>query len=197
MSMYNYIKGDEFISSTERLQINPDKMGTTFQDYQKGKYILLDEEQVAFMEENPEASPAEVYLKRWLTDSDDHSSPYTEMYTWYNTNTTYFLVNGKRYNIFDWTKNYQEAQVYKNAGRETMLFFLGTDEYITSVDAALNLFQTVALFMIDVENIRTRHYRFIDEHPDQIDGYDYTEGVPPVPNITIENLSENAANQEE
>ncbi|MCC8186554.1 MAG: hypothetical protein LIP08_03305 [Bacteroides sp.] len=37
--------------------------GTTLEDYHKGAYILLDEEQVAFYEVNPQGTPEEVFNK--------------------------------------------------------------------------------------------------------------------------------------
>lgn len=43
------------------LDENSYEIGTTWEDYKNGKWVLLSEEQVAFREENPDASAEEVF----------------------------------------------------------------------------------------------------------------------------------------
>lgn len=64
MSKYIYIQKDAaniYVTMPEKLDTANNDIGTTWEDYVAGKYVLLTEEQIAFKEANEGASVEEVF----------------------------------------------------------------------------------------------------------------------------------------
>lgn len=65
MNMFVYIKNDIFENHVELPEmLSPelyDNLGSTLEDYKDGKWVLLNDKQVAFLEEHPTVSMEEVF----------------------------------------------------------------------------------------------------------------------------------------
>ena len=58
--MNKYIKDGQFIEFSFELD-EKYNVGSSYEDYQNGKFVKLSEEQISFMESNPTASISEVW----------------------------------------------------------------------------------------------------------------------------------------
>ncbi|MDR1644228.1 MAG: hypothetical protein LBS05_00160 [Tannerellaceae bacterium] len=67
MTKYTYIQKDAigvYVEFDFELDRESNFIGTTFEDYKAGAWVLLSEEQIAFRESNPDASVEEVFNMR-------------------------------------------------------------------------------------------------------------------------------------
>jgi hypothetical protein len=56
-----YVPGDHFILNKKLDSAYYDNIGDTLEDFENNKFVLLNDEQVEFLNNNPEASMKEVY----------------------------------------------------------------------------------------------------------------------------------------
>ena len=186
---YYYIHDDEFITTDEPLNGDEYEIGEqSFQDYNDKKYILLDEQQIDYMLNHPKASPLEVFFKQELGDNYNYGRKLSPVINWYNENVEYVLINNKRYPLFDWRELLAQALVYKEAGRETMTFFIGEDKFEGTPQDVYNFAVNMGVFNCDLDRVRQKHFSYLESSLDNIGDYDYTDGAPEVINATFTKL---------
>jgi hypothetical protein len=106
--MNKYIKDGQFIEFSFELD-EKYNVGSSYEDYQNGKFVKLSDEQISFMESNPTASISEVWnmkmnvVERTLEQAKQEN--YAKKFvwfsagsmssgTWYCTKANYNIVNG-------------------------------------------------------------------------------------------------------
>lgn len=193
---YVYIKKNHsthFVEFSEAL--NPelyDNIGTTWQDYEANKWVLLSSEQVAFHEEHPTASVKEVYdmeiavpvrtleqakqEKLWAIEGYDRSDA---------VNGFTIQLGGQE--IETWIDRETRAD-YKNSldaaellGRkEVTPVFNGVPVTIPVQTAKLALAQ-IQIYANQCYNVTEQHKAAVNalETIEAVDAYDYMQGYPP------------------
>lgn len=182
--MFYYIHDDEFITTDTELS-GYDLGEQKLEDYKNGKYILLNPNQIEFMEANPKASPLEVFLCQLLGPKVPQFQ--TAMQKWFYENAEKVRINGQLVDKFDWRNLLQEVWVYKQAGREEVTFTIWGKKYKSNTDTIYNFLIQYAIFCYDLEKVREEHYNYIELHPED-ENYDYTVGVPQILSINLEEL---------
>lgn len=184
--IYYYIHEDEFITTDEPLNENEYEVGEqNISDYNAGKYIPLDRQQIEYMRDHPRATPLEVFFKQEFGDNYNYGRKLSPVINWYNENVEYVLINNKRYPLFDWKGLLSEALVYKEAGRETMTFLIGEDWFQGTPQEVYDFAINMGVFNCDLDRVRYKHFGYLESNLDDIGDYDYTEGAPEVISITF------------
>lgn len=168
-----------------------DKIGTTYQDFLEGKWVLLSEEQVNFHKENPQASINEVLnmeldehleLERTLEIAQIEAIQKLNAYD--NSDAVNgFTINGT---IKAWF-TVQERTNYKNSldsakllGVDTLQFFVGDQALTIDTSMAERLLAMIQIYA-DACFIQTKkHENAIKalETIEEVDNYDFTTGYP-------------------
>src|SRR5574344_1694023 len=97
--MNKYIKDGQFIEFSFELD-EKYNVGSSYEDYQNGKFVKLSEEQISFMESNPTASISEVWnmkmnvVERTLEQAKQEKLAAIEQYD-SSDSVNSFSVNGK------------------------------------------------------------------------------------------------------
>lgn len=100
--MFIYLKKDisnHYVEFEEMLDPELyDNIGTTYEDYKNNKWILLDEEQLAFKSEHPTATIEEIVNKALnpITPAQARRSKNNELSTYYYDNYNKFTVNDEQ-----------------------------------------------------------------------------------------------------
>lgn len=196
---YVYIKKNHsthFVEFSEAL--NPelyDNIGTTWQDYEDNKWVLLSSEQVAFREEHPNASVKEVYdmemspepptpertlgqakrEKIWEIEEYDHSSAVNgfiirmggqEMETWIDRETR-----------ADYKNSLDAAELLEKT--EVTPVFNGVPVTI-SVQTAKQDLAKIQIYANQCYNATEQHKAAVNslDAIEAVDAYDYKTGYP-------------------
>lgn len=181
--MNYYIHNDEFITTDIELTENIGQQSLS--DYKNGKYIKLNEAQIQYMNDNPQASPLEVFLMSRI--GPKLSVLENQMYQWYYDNVEKVIINGRTYEIFDWRSLLQEARVYLELGRETMTFTIWGHRFQGTTQQVYQFLLQFGAFCCDLGRIRETHFNYVEAHPDE-ENYDYTVGVPQVISVNFEEV---------
>ena len=100
--MFTYLKKDiagHYVEFEEKLDPELyDNIGTTYEDYKNNKWVLLDEDQLAFKEEHPTATIEEIINKAInpITPAQARRSKNSELSTYYYDNYNKFTVNDEQ-----------------------------------------------------------------------------------------------------
>lgn len=100
--MFTYLKKDiagHYVEFEEMLDPELyDNIGTTYEDYKNNKWILLDEDQLAFKSEHPTATIEEIINKALnpITPAQARRSKNSELSTYYYDNYNKFTVNDEQ-----------------------------------------------------------------------------------------------------
>lgn len=192
--MYTYVKRNiprHYVTLENKL--NPDlysNIGSTYQDYLYNKYVLLTDEQVAFHNENPEATVEEVFnlaindnaepartlevaKKEMLQKIDSHDA---------SDEVNGFLINGIKAWFTVQERNNYKASIdsAKLLGIESLSFFVGdhlltiTPEMAEYMLAAIQLYADQCFIVTKQHKLKVESLESIEE----VDLYDYYTGYP-------------------
>lgn len=187
--MVTYIKlGTKSNYITLENELNPslyDNIGSTYQDYLDGKFVVLAEEQIAFKNENPNASVREVFemklrersveeirnsklfeVERYDSSSDVNQFFYNDQPFWLDKSTRVGLVNS--------------TTILKNAGKEDTTLWLGDFHVTLPCDQVLQMLAALEIYALDCYNVTATHKYNINKLStiEDIEAYDCTSGYP-------------------
>lgn len=191
---YTYIKlgipGYYFNPEEPLTEENCDVLGTTYEDFLNGKFVPLNEEQITFSEENPNASIKEifdmqliehpVYVKT-LEEAIQQKIQEINMYDT-SSNVNGFYLNGMQVWLDKDTRVglMNSLTIEKNSGKETSTLWFNDICININCDAAIQMLSSLELYALECYNRTAEHRVNVKglEVIEDVDGYDYTEGYP-------------------
>ena len=189
---YTYIKkeipGYYFRPSEPLTGENCDILGSTWNDFQNGKFVPLNEEQIAFAESHPTATIEEVfnmalvqlpirtlelaiYEKIAEIDNYDKSKAVNSFYlngsaVWLDKDTRVGLMNS--------------LNIEKAAGKEDSVLWFNDIRIEIKCDIAIQLLSALELYALECYNKTAEHKMTVKtlNNIKDVDGYDYSIGYP-------------------
>lgn len=198
--MFTYIKISVPSYYVELVEIlTPDlynDLGSTWEDFMDGKWVLLSEEQVDFKNENPDASVKEVWnmemipahvrtvdeAKREMLDNIDRYDNSTEVngFTINDTIITWFSVQERL--------NYKESiNAAKILGKETVNFFVDDVMLSVNCDAAIGMLAQIQNYADECFIVTKQHKIAVEtmDNIEDIDSFSYEAGYPEKLNFNL------------
>lgn len=198
MTRYTYIKnniGNGFVEFPERMNTSLyNNIGVTYDDYLKGKWVLLNSNQVNYKKQHPGASVQEVWNMGADSEEETISSAIGKLLNKISTydksdNVNAFLINGEK----AWIDAQQRAS-YKNSldsvkllGVNAVQVIINGNTYSISTEDAercLAMIQYYADQCYIVTETHKNEVRQLD-NLDAIRNYDYTVGYPKMLNFEL------------
>ena len=192
MAKYTYIQReitDFFLYRDTKLEADLFDIGTTWEDYVDFKFVQLSKAQAKFHEDNPEASPYEVWnmelnppYVRTLEDAKNEMIQRIDEYD-QSENVNGFTVNGTQngWITAEERSNYRSSiDAAKLLGVETLTFYIGDMMMELSPEQAEFMLAQIQLYA-DQCFIVTKQHKLAVEALDTIeavDAFPYTEGYP-------------------
>jgi len=199
MNKFTYIKKDikgfyvEFGSMfDERLYNN---IGSTYEDFLNGLWVLLSDEQVEFHKSNPFASVKEVWdmefeqpKERTLDDAKEEMLEKIDKYDSSN-NVNGFTINNELEGWF----TAEERSNYKSSidaatilGIETLSFFVGDNLLEVSPTQAKVMLARIQIYADECFIVTKQHKLAVEALStiEEVDNYPYSEGYPSKINFT-------------
>lgn len=190
--MIYYIKNNDIIKLTDELPSHLYKIGETYEDYQKGMFVKLSDEQVEYYKKHSNASIYEIWNLGIVTPitpepptiDEIKQNKIAELYRYDSSdNVDGFTIN----NIIPAWFTREERNTYttsvnaaKLLGNETMVFAVG--ENILQVPTANAEFMLAALqaYADECYIVTKQHELAINslETIEEINNYDFTTGYP-------------------
>ena len=197
------IKG-YFINYTEEIDAEywAGQIGTTYEDFLNGKWVLLSEEQVLFHENNPEASVREVLNLAIIVPTNERTleevknEKLQQLYEYDSSNAVNgFIVNG----IEGWftaaeRSNFRASiDSAKLLNIDTLSFFVGNIEIVLSTTQAELLLAQIQHYADSCFLETKRHEVAIETLTtiEEIDNYDFTTRYPAKLEFTLNSSNEN------
>lgn len=174
-----YIYMNQFVTSDEPLNPEVYEIGSTLTDYKQGKYVPLNEDQINYMQEHPYADQQEVFLMHPTSSVMYVETLADKANAYFNDNYNFVLINGEKHFLWEYQDILNKAELLKWAGRDSIEFISNDEVFNVGVDTAINMMKQIGIYYYDAYRVINQHYRYIQEHPNDID-YDYTTGYPTV-----------------
>lgn len=191
---YTYIKlgipGYYFNPEEPLTEENCDVLGTTYEDFLNGKFVPLNEEQITFSEENPNASIKEIFDMQliehpvYVKTLEEAIQQKIQEINIYDTssNVNGFYLNGMQVWLDKDTRVglMNSLTIEKNSGKETSTLWFNDICININCDAAIQMLSSLELYALECYNRTAEHRVEVKALQDveDIDSYDYTEGYP-------------------
>lgn len=201
--MYTYIiktfRGYYFEIPEMLTSENYDNLGSTYEDFQNGCFVLLSDEQVQFHKDYPQASIKEVLEMQLYQPQVDEvqllnqarQTKLTEIDIYdLSDSVNSFTINGV---ITAWLTpteraNYaQSVAAAKLLQQDTLSFYIGDNYLEVEVNNAERLLAALQLYADKCFIVTKQHKLAVQQLEDieSINNYDYTSGYPDKLNFTI------------
>jgi hypothetical protein len=203
MTKFIYIKKNQagkFLEFNEQFDEKLfNNIGTTWEDYEADKWVMLSNNQVSFLKEHPGASEKEVWdmkmypvepiesdipepvehpvateheetaLERKLREIDEY-----DVYSFAIGDKDYWLDTQQRHEILE------QVAAYRAAKEKEMTRWIDGDEYTFTLTQWIKIAQRITVYASKVENTKNTHKKNVSELQDEIeiDHYDFTTGYP-------------------
>lgn len=188
METYYFIYNKGFVLVRGDYTFNPDIMdnlGTTLDDYNEGKYVLLNEEQTSFLKSNAGITPEEawdmsfdVYVKEGdinalIADILDYDSSsdvnvfyVNDIPVWFNKETRISLGNS--------------ISIEKEIGKETTILWINNTPYTMGIEEAKQMLIDLELYAISCYNNTQKNIATVKTFTlkEEIKNFDITQGYP-------------------
>ena len=188
METYYFIYNKGFVLVRGDYTFNPDikdNLGTTLDDYNEGKYVLLNEEQTSFLKSNAGITPEEawdmsfdVYVKEGdinalIADILDYDSSsdvnvfyVNDIPVWFNKETRISLGNS--------------ISIEKEIGKETTILWINNTPYTMGIEEAKQMLIDLELYAISCYNNTQKNIATVKTFTlkEEIKNFDITQGYP-------------------
>lgn len=196
---FTYIKKNipgEFIVFAEPLKFEEyDNLGETWQDYLDNKWVLLNEQQVAFHESNPTASIKEVFdmqlapaPSRTLEQAKREKLRQIKEYDQSEAVNSFILGNQSMWLTVN-ERQQLATQINANEaiGRETMTRYFGGQEFTFPLTTWKQMLVALEVYAGDALNTTEAHRIAVNalETIEEVDSYNYEANYPEKLNFTI------------
>lgn len=164
------------------------QIGTTYQDFLDGKWVLLSDEQVAFHEEHPEANVAQVFNmelpvepERTLEQAKFEKKEQINQYDRSNSVNS-FTINGQQMWLTVQERQQIATQISANeaVGRENMTRWFNEVEFTFPIATWKQMLVALEVYAGDALNVTESHKAAVDalDSIEAVDNYDYTADYP-------------------
>lgn len=184
---YYYIKSNKVIELNRMLNPKFYTIGESYEDYLKGQYILLTDEQVHYMLHNPDSNIYLIYhlgVKPQPTLEQVKAKKLMEI-SQYNTspNVDQFTINGvipAWFNPTERTNYALSIQSAKNLGEDTLTFAVGNNVLQVPTDKAEMMLSAIQLYADNCYMVTKQHELAVEalEDIEAVEAYDVTAGYP-------------------
>lgn len=166
-----------------------DNLGSTYQDYLSNKWVMLNDEQLAFKQEHPHASVKEVFemvLKpeQERTIADAKQSKINEILDYdISENVNSFIVNETITTWFTVEErlNYKQSiEAAKLMSIEKLSFFIGDIKFDIVPELAEQMLAMIQLYADQCFIVTKQHKLNVQalETIEEVDNYDFRSGYP-------------------
>lgn len=200
METYTYVKRNSgYVTYNFSLDEESYNVGSTYNDYLNGFWVLLSEDQLTFKSENPKASIKEVIEMKLNPPTPPYEPTLDELkQSKINEITKYDLskdVNNFKLNGLDvWLDKetrvglMNSTQIEKAAGHEDTTLWLGTISLTINCDLAIGLLSQLELYALECFNKTAEHKANVLslETKEEVKNYDYKTGYPEQLNLSTE-----------
>ena len=186
--LYHYIFQNQFITSDEELSADKYPIGQDMQDYVKGMYVPLNEDQIQYEEEHPNASPEEVWEMHEVPYVIHVHTPQDDMNDYYDQNCNIVYLNGEAHRLWEHKDIVYNAECAKIRGRQEFIFMSNGKYFKGDVDNIIDMMRQISLYYYDLKIAMDRHYNYINKHPEEIGTYNYTANLPTVLHFNLEEV---------
>lgn len=191
MTTYHYLKRSIAGVVTLPAPLDPalyNNTGNDFADYWRNMWLPLTEEQTAFAEANPKATPAEIWAckltpapKRTLNQAKAEMVERIETYD-VSPAVNSFTLGGRQIWLDKATRVglANSIAIEAEAGRETTNLWFGGERYSLTISAAKQMLAAVELYALDCYNVTASHKYSVSQLTtiEEVDAYDYRSGYP-------------------
>ena len=201
-TVYTYIKKEipgYYFRPTEPLtEDNCDKLGFTWEDFEEGMFVPLNEEQITFSEEHPNASIKEIFDTKLeevvipeRTIERAKAEKLREINNYDNSRqVNMFTINDEEIVWFTPTEraNYKASiESAKLLGIPTLKFFVNDKLFEVETSKAEMMLAAIQLYADECYIITKQHQITVEnlETIEEVDSYDYTVGYPNKLNFDI------------
>ena len=196
MEKYVYIKksiAKHFVDFAKPLSTEEyNNLGETWEDYEDNKWVLLSDEQVAFYQEHPGASPREVWNMqidnpteetpvKTLEQAKQEKIREIESYD-LSGNVNIFTLGEQQMWLTVPERQQIATQISANeaVGRESMTKWFGGVAYTFTITQWKQMLVAVEVYAGDALNVTESHKAAVEalESVEDVEAYDYTVGYP-------------------
>ena len=193
---YTYIKrGNGYLEFDTPIsqELNGNDLGTTWEDYNRGKFVLLSAEQLAFKDEHPNASIYEVFNMeiaptptRTLEDAKNEMIATIEDYDQSSNVNEFIVTHDGQVIITHWFEPSIRAN-YKNSvesaelvGMSTVSFYVGNMPLTLPTQNAKLMLAQIQLYADACYIVTRQHIAAVEALAtiEAVDAYDYQSGYP-------------------
>lgn len=191
--MFYYIQKNlpvSYIGFKEELQKTSYKISEKYEDFEKGFYIILTDEQVSFAKENTDATPFEIFQMELTSVESEISLPFVkeikinEISKYDESNAVNnFKINGVINAWFTVSErnNYSASiNAAKTVGLEKLTFFVGDIKLEISTAMAELMLAQIQLYADQCFIVTKQHKINVEALTtiEEVENYDYKVGYP-------------------
>lgn len=195
MDGYIFIHNGNYLTVSGDYNYVPDivnNLGETLEDYLNGKYILLNSEQVAFLEANPSAIPIEAFNMTISEEATefDRNELISRIKEYGNSDSVKtFYVNGKAVWYDSETRQSISSSITmeKEIGKDTTTLWVDNTPYELTIEVALDFFKQIELYSKACYNVTQTYIAQVKNLTlkEEIRTFDNTKGYPEKLNFNL------------
>lgn len=199
MSVYikKEIPGHFFKPNIQLTEDNCDILGTTYEDYENGKFVELNDSQIAFANENLNASIEEIFnmqINQITVEQQIKEAKLNKLdeLTYYDNSQEIndFTINNEIHAWFTPTErtNYKQSiESAKLLNIDTLQFYIGDTLFNINVIQAEQMLAMIQMYADKCFIVTKQHKLAIEQLSDieSIESYDFTVGYPNKLNFEI------------
>ena len=164
------------------------QIGSTYEDFQSGKWVKLSNEQVAFHNEYPSASVREVLKmeldpvhERTLEDAKFEKKEQIAQYDSSEAVNSFTIGNAVMWlNVNERQQLATQIQANEVIGRNDMTKWFNGVSYTFQIDVWKQMLTALEIYAGDALNVTEAHKAAVDalQTIEEVDNYDFTTGYP-------------------
>lgn len=192
---HTFIYKGDYVTVSGDYNCDPDivaNLGETWEDFLADKYVLLNEEQEAFLKTHPEATPIEAFnIAEAIEASEfDKSELISRIEEYGNSNSVKtFYVNGKAIWYDSETRQSISSSITmeKEVGKDTTTLWVDGTPYELTIEVALDFFKQIELYSKACYNVTQTHIAQVRNLTlkEEIKAFNITEGYPEKLNFNL------------
>lgn len=192
---HTFIYKGNYVTVSGDYNCDPDiasNIGETWDDFVNNKYVLLNEEQEAYLELHPQSTPYESFNMTELTEASvsDRNMLISKIEAYdVSDNVNVFYVNDTPvwFNKETRASLNNSISIEKEVGKETTVLWINGSPYTLTVDAAKQMLVDLELYAIACYNNTQRNIASVQSIALKSDlkNFDITQGYPEKLNFNL------------
>lgn len=195
MDEYIFIYNGNYLTVSGDYNNVPDiveNFGETLEDYFNGKYVMLNAEQIAFLDANPAALPVEAFNMTIAAEATEFDKQLViEAIENYDTSDSVntFYVNGTPVWFSKETRTSlnNSISIEKEVGKETTVLWINGTPYTMTVEDAKQMLTDLELYAIACYNNTQNNIASVQAMTlkSELKNFDITQGYPEKLNFNL------------